>query len=749
MKIQIIALGMTDQSHRKFYNTQDMGLGRALASMGHTVEMYSFIRGDADETEVFSERLSMHYLHSRSFGFHSLHPCDFIAPDVDGVICFSDNQLNFKRVAKRCRKQGVVCLPYVGALDSHNASAFKKAVLNLFASNMKLYRSMTTLAKTPNVKRQMEAEKVRDVVVAPCCLDLYAVNQNYADSDIAVLRAEFGFLPEHKVILYLARLTDEKHPMEMLDIFAQLYQRDRTYRMISIGKGELQEAFEQKIAELGFKDLIFRLESIENSEVWKFYRMSDVMVNLNRVEIFGMAILEAMYYECPVVARRAPGPEYILTDEKDGFLCDNSEQVIARTEQMCRDKDRRNRITRAAKERIMHDFIWQATAKQMLDMIAEKQKITVLHILHELHPSGAEMMIYNAKPHWESDCACTVMATGKQRGPFAEQLKECGYEIAYVPTEGAGAAAKLAHLRKFWQYMGKHSFDVVHIHRESLSFEYALIAAVCGSRNICRTVHSTFAHKGLQQKIKAATRHIMQRLLHVDFIAISDGVAANEQKVFGNICGETVYNWCDNSRFVYVDGEEKKRRKAEQGLSDRLTLVTVGNCGHVKNHRLLFQAIAKMRQKDRIHYYHVGYAKGETEQEEALAGELGIRNEVEFLGSTQPMPYLKTADLFLMTSVYEGLSIAALEAIFTGMPVLLADVPGLTEFRDKALCNVSYFTPTPEELAKALDAYVEKYDRGELMPDRAQSVRAEELYDCGTQVQKYVCVYRKLTEKGK
>ena len=42
MKIQIIALGMTDQSHRIFYNTQDMGLGRALAEMGHTVDLYSF-----------------------------------------------------------------------------------------------------------------------------------------------------------------------------------------------------------------------------------------------------------------------------------------------------------------------------------------------------------------------------------------------------------------------------------------------------------------------------------------------------------------------------------------------------------------------------------------------------------------------------------------------------------------------------------------------------------------------------------
>ena len=374
MKIQIIALGMTDQSHRKFYNTQDMGLGRALAAMGHMVDMYSFIKGDADETERFSDRLTMHYLHSKAFGFHSLHPCDFITPDVDGVICFSDNQMNFKRVVKRCREQGVVCLPYVGALDSHNASVFKKAVLDLFVSNIKLYRNMTVLAKTPNVKKQMEEHRVSDIVVAPCCLDLTAVKQDYEASDIAGLRSEIGFETGHKVILYLARLIDEKHPLEMLDIFAALYRKDVSYRMISIGKGELRQAFEQKIEELGLKDVIYRIDSIPNDQVWKFYRMSDVMVNLNRVEIFGMAILEAMYYGCPVVARRAPGPEYILTDGGDGFLCDDSEHVITRTEQLCNDSSYRGQITAAAKRRIMKDFVWQATAKSMLDVIEKKQE---------------------------------------------------------------------------------------------------------------------------------------------------------------------------------------------------------------------------------------------------------------------------------------------------------------------------------------------------------------------------------------
>ena len=322
MKIQIIALGMTDQSHRKFYNTQDMGLGRALADMGHCVDMYSFIKGDTDETVEFAENLHMHYLHSKSFGFHSLHSCDFITSDVDGVIVFSDNQMNFKQVRKVCQKNHVVCLPYIGALGSHNASSLKKMLLDILIPNIRYYRKMTVMAKTPNVKKQMESEQIKDVIVAPCCLDLAAVHEDYEKEDV----------------------------------------------------GKLREEFEKKMDDLGLRDKVYRIESIENSQVWKFYRMSDVMVNLNRVEIFGMAILEAMYYGCPVVARRAPGPEYILTSGQDGFLCDNSMQISEYVEKLCNTPEYREEIVQNAHRRIMQDFTWKSTAEIMLKTIEAKQK---------------------------------------------------------------------------------------------------------------------------------------------------------------------------------------------------------------------------------------------------------------------------------------------------------------------------------------------------------------------------------------
>lgn len=374
MKIQIIALGMTDQSHRKFYNTQDMGLGRALSGMGHEVDLYSFVRGDTDETIEFNDHLRMHYLHSPSRGFHSMHSCEFITRDVDAVIVFSDNQMNFKRVAQLCREREVVCLPYVGALGSHNPSRLKKKLLDIAIPNVRYYRNMRVLAKTPDVKRQMEEQGIKDVLLAPCCLDLYAVNRDYREASPAELKALAGIPEGAKVLLYIARLTDEKHPMEMLDIFRRLKKEDSAYYMISIGKGELQAAFEKRIAEYGLTDSVKRIGYIENSRMWEFYRMSDVLVNLNRVEIFGMAILEAMYYECPVAARRAPGPEYILEQKKDGILCKNTEEIIDAVKALCGDEKLRGTIAKAAHNKIMERFVWQSTAQIILDAIGQAER---------------------------------------------------------------------------------------------------------------------------------------------------------------------------------------------------------------------------------------------------------------------------------------------------------------------------------------------------------------------------------------
>jgi glycosyltransferase involved in cell wall biosynthesis len=112
---------------------------------------------------------------------------------------------------------------------------------------------------------------------------------------------------------------------------------------------------------------------------------------------------------------------------------------------------------------------------------------------------------------------------------------------------------------------------------------------------------------------------------------------------------------------------------------------------------------------------------------------------------------MEKTDIFVMTSLYEGLSIAALEAIFSGVHLLLADSKGLVEFQDKGFPEIDYFAmdhehPTGEKsvlaLARSLDGLVEKWEAGGLCNSAEQRNTAEGIYSAKTGAGKYLKLYR-------
>ena len=88
--------------------------------------------------------------------------------------------------------------------------------------------------------------------------------------------------------------------------------------------------------------------------MWKAYRAADAFVSFSSMEIFGMSILEAMYYEKPVYVMHAPGPNDIIEDDVSGFLFDSlsdmSDMIIKEKNDI--------QIGKAAHNRIMEHFMW-------------------------------------------------------------------------------------------------------------------------------------------------------------------------------------------------------------------------------------------------------------------------------------------------------------------------------------------------------------------------------------------------------
>lgn len=297
----------------------------------------------------------------------------------------------------------------------------------------------------------------------------------------------------------------------------------------------------------------------------------------------------------------------------------------------------------------------------------------VLHVLNELRPSGAETMLRCAAPHWKSHgVGCDILATGANEGPFADALRDVGYAIRHLPRQSS-----LGYFRNFRKLVRAHGYDVVHQHAEGASYWFALAAMSAGAR-VVRTIHSHFSFEGsLRWRRSIQRRHLaFQGVRHV---SIAPGVQHNERERFG-LRSELVLNWIDTSRFSAVTASERRAARQKWGFEeDSPVLISLGNCSKVKNHGLVLEAMARLHDFPQLRYLHVGLEDADG-SERQLANRLGIADRVVFAGWLPNVrEALAAADLYVMPSLYEGLGIAALEALGMGLPAVLARADGLSD----------------------------------------------------------------------
>jgi glycosyltransferase involved in cell wall biosynthesis len=124
-----------------------------------------------------------------------------------------------------------------------------------------------------------------------------------------------------------------------------------------------------------------------------------------------------------------------------------------------------------------------------------------------------------------------------------------------------------------------------------------------------------------------------------------------------------------------------KAVRRELGLPEGVPVIgLVGRLDHWgKGHRELFTAMARLRERHPVHALIVGGGRREAEVRELVAG-LGLTGAVHFLGPRHDVPDLLHAmDIFVLPSHSEGLSLALLEAMAAGLPVIATAVGGLPE----------------------------------------------------------------------
>lgn len=360
MRIAILRLNVDDFGKVGFYNVQEIGLARQLNSLGHETFVF-YLDKSIEEPKEFGKD-NVVYLPCKSLGVHGIFNINYLKKyNLDGIVLFTDNQLWQKNVIKWCKKNGIKCLCYFGRIDTQSDRIINKLFYKyLFVRTYRALQESINVTKTENASQTMQRLGMPIHGIIPVGLDMNLLHKDTVSKK--TIRVKLNLPKDKRILLFVGRLVPNKRPLFALDILNSLLDEDDNYLLVIIGKGALKDSLLKAIEEKGLSSKVKYLEAVPNDQIYQFYCASDCLINLCDNEIFGMTILESMFYRCPVVAMRADGPCDIINEGISGRLCStyNIEEWKEKIKLSIGDTD----VTDNAHRLIIERFNWNASARQ-------------------------------------------------------------------------------------------------------------------------------------------------------------------------------------------------------------------------------------------------------------------------------------------------------------------------------------------------------------------------------------------------
>ena len=301
----------------------------------------------------------------------------------------------------------------------------------------------------------------------------------------------------------------------------------------------------------------------------------------------------------------------------------------------------------------------------------------ILHIIDSLSMGGAENMLVGLTSGQQRQghevlvmplvCASDTLVRRK--------MEEAGIEVR--PFKGSGSVYNPLFIIKIAKTIRR--YDIVHVHLFPALYWVAFAKMLSLSKvPIIYTEHSTDNKRRNNPFLHWVDRFVYQHG-YKRIVACAEKVMETYKLAFpsiNNVC--YINNGVDISLFANASPYTKTELL---GVSESTFIITmVARFMSMKRQDTIVEALTKL--PDDIHAVFVGGNKDDEGliKVKELANGLGVQNRVHFLYIRSDVPrILKTLDVIIMASDYEGLSLSSIEGMAAGKPFVASDVNGLRE----------------------------------------------------------------------
>lgn len=328
-------------------------------------------------------------------------------------------------------------------------------------------------------------------------------------------------------------------------------------------------------------------------------------------------------------------------------------------------------------------------------------RVRVLWLTKGLGRGGVERLIASSIRHFDHErFAVEVAYILPRKDACVAEIIDAGIPVHCLGRTSLSNAWWPLRLRSL---MRQRRYDIVHTHMP-LS---AAIARICAGRRtrFVHTEHNVWArHRTASRWANSLTFG-----QNVAVVAVSNSVALSirpPRLVAMHTPPVEVLLHGINVDEVAESGADRASARANLDLQpDDFVIGTVGNFTKKKNQDMLLNATAVLAGRHpnvRLVLVGIGPREGDLRR---LAARLGIAAQTVFAGSRSDVPRLLPAfDVFCLTSQFEGLSIALVEAMAAGLPCVATAVGGMPEVIEDGTSGLLVALNSTPELVDAIES---------------------------------------------
>ena len=345
--------------------------------------------------------------------------------------------------------------------------------------------------------------------------------------------------------------------------------------------------------------------------------------------------------------------------------------------------------------------------------------MNILHIISSPASGGAEVYVKDL-------AKCLASQGHKLHVAFLSNASDIGRDIIYednflndlklsgINTYIIGNETR----KKPWlgmlrvkQYISEHNIDICHTH-----LAFGIIFTTLSS------VPVVYTHHSMEPRWGKFLYQIFNQLVD-EYVGISKKCAkALESYTMRNI--NTIPNAVSEDKFTGY--------KRIRSPNDIINIVMVGRISEQKDYMNMLIALTlidkKLKNKFRVRIAGEGDAIYKS-QLITFMHDKNLDGIVDFVGVKTNIPeFLYQADIFLMSSAWEGLPIALTEAAVSGLPCIVTDVGGCTEVIENSKNGIVVSPKKPQDLADAIMSFInqpkliEEYSRNAIQNSAQYSI---------------------------